>query len=119
MSDGDSVAKDAACVSRWASHDELQGMLQRFMTDEQTTGWSKNTDSTLDPVSSAESSTAPSRSPAGRKRRSWVWIVVAILIILAVAGIRLFQNRSQPQSARLRPASAPPPLMIATTAAQK
>src|SRR5207247_2448552 len=89
------------------------------MTDEQTTGWSKNTDSTLNPVPSAESSTAPSRRLPGRKRRSWVWIVVGILIILAVAGIRLFQNRSQPQSARTIAALAPPPLMIATSAAQK
>ena len=89
------------------------------MTDEQITGPSKNTDTTPDAVSSAESSTVRSRSPSRRKRRRWVWGVIAIVIILAVAGIRLFQNRSPPQSARMRGAPAAPPLMIATSAAQK
>jgi multidrug efflux system membrane fusion protein len=103
--------------SPWMPGDDLQGVL--FMTDEQTTGRGKNTGSTPEPVSSAESSTIPSRPLPARKRRPWVWVVVTIVIILAVAGILLLQNRSQPQSARTKGASAPPPLMIATSAAQK
>jgi len=45
--------------------------------------------------------------------------VVTIAIILAFAGVLLFQNHAQPQSARMKGASAPPPLTIVTSAAQK
>jgi len=61
----------------------------------------------------------PSTSPPDSKRRRWAWIVVAIVIILTVAGILLFQKRSQPQSARPKAGSAPPAVMIATASAQK
>src|SRR5204863_4517669 len=43
--------------------------------------------------------------------------VVAILIILSVTGILLFQNHSQPQSAQTKAASAPPAIQVATTVA--
>lgn len=76
-------------------------------------------DSTPHPSRSDESSNAPSKPASGRKRRRWVWVVVASVIILAVGGLFLFRHRLQPQSARPKAASSPPPLLIGTATAQK
>jgi multidrug efflux system membrane fusion protein len=88
------------------------------MADKQTTELTRNTDSTPRPAPSAESSEMPLNLP-GRKYLRWVWVAVATVIILAVGGVLLLQNRSQTQSARRKVASAPPPILIGTSAAQK
>jgi multidrug efflux system membrane fusion protein len=45
--------------------------------------------------------------------------VFAVVVILAAAGIFLFRDRSQPQSARPKAGSSPPPLVVATVAVQQ
>jgi multidrug efflux system membrane fusion protein len=68
------------------------------MTDEKNRRELKMSDPILLPEHSGES-TKPAQTPAsGRNRRHWIWVVIALTIVLAGGGIFLLRHRGQSQS---------------------
>jgi multidrug efflux system membrane fusion protein len=77
-------------------------------------------DPILLPEHSGES-TKPALTPAsGRKRRHWIWMLIAFVIILGIAGIFIFRHRSQSEtsSTSRRGGSASATIMVSPATAQ-
>ena len=80
-------------------------------------------DSTPHPARSDKSPTVPLQPASGKKRRPWIWVVVALVIVLAVGGIFLLRHRgqspSETQSTRGRGGAGSAAIMVSTATAQK
>jgi membrane fusion protein, multidrug efflux system len=65
----------------------------------------------------------PAKPASGRKRRHWIWMVIALAIVLAVGGIFLLRHREQSQSetspTSRRGGSASATIMVSPATAQK
>jgi membrane fusion protein, multidrug efflux system len=75
-------------------------------------------DPILLPEHSGESAKSPSTPASGRKRRRWIWPLIALIILFGIGAIFFFRHHSQKQSAREKSASAAPNLQISTVTAQ-
>ncbi|MGB7745725.1 MAG: efflux RND transporter periplasmic adaptor subunit [Verrucomicrobiia bacterium] len=80
-------------------------------------------DSAPHPAPSGTSPTVSSKPASGKKRRPWIWVVVALLIVLAAGGIFLLRHRgqspSESQSTRGRGGAGSAAIMVSTATAQK
>ena len=75
-------------------------------------------DPILLPEHSGESTKSSFTRASGRKRRRWVWTLIALIILFGIGAIFFFKHRSQLQSARAKSASTAPNLQITTATAQ-
>jgi multidrug efflux system membrane fusion protein len=83
----------------------------------------KMSDSTPLPASSDKTPNVPWQPASGKQRRHWVWVVVALVIILAVGGIFFLRHRgqspSESPSTRGRGGSGSAAIMVSTATAQR
>src|ERR1035438_261533 len=83
----------------------------------------KMSDLTPLPARSEKTPTVPWQPPSGKQRRHWVWVVVALVILLVVGGIFLLRHRgqsqSETQSTHGRGGSVSAAIMVSTATAQK
>jgi multidrug efflux system membrane fusion protein len=79
-------------------------------------------DSIPHPARSDKTPTAPLQPASGKKRRRWVWVVIAFVIILAIGGILFLRHRgqsqSETQSTHGRGGSGSATIMVSTATAQ-